>query len=231
MKEKLPKRLGRGLVSAVLLALILGPLCLYALLRLGWPPVIGNLSAAGKLRTYAAQVYPDAEPEGCWAGYNLVDGCYYLDFRDPGGEIRALRFGGGFVRDGEREEALRRELEIDKALRMNGFQRGGAYWWARWDCRTPEAPLVTLRLDFRDGKDVPLPEENDMREIMADRAMAYYQALSPVTPVHTVSVHYGHDAMEEAKSRGLQWYWITVDLPEDTPLTREMVLSGELKSR
>lgn len=230
---KWKRLLRRVLIAAFLLVFVAGPVCLYAILRLGWPPVIGNLSAAGKLRTYAAQVYPDAEPEGRWAGYNLVDGCYYLDFQNRAGGSRTLRYDADsrLVRDERREEALRRELEINKALRMNGFQGGGAYWWARWDCRAPEAPLVTLRLDSQDGKDVPMPDENAMREIMADRAMAYYQALSPVTPVHTVSIHYRHDAMEEAKSGGLQWYWITVDLPENTPLTREMVLSGKLESR
>lgn len=225
--------LGRVLIAVFLLVFVAGPVCLYAILRLGWPPVIGNLSAAGKLRTYAAQVYPDTESEGRWAGYNLVDGCYYLDFQNRAGGSRTLHYDADsrLVRDERREEALRQELEIDKALRMNGFQEGGAYWWARWSYRAPEAPLVTLRLDSQDGKDVPMPDENAMREIMADRAMAYYQALSPVTPVHTVSIHYRHDAMEEAKSGGLQWYWITVELPESTPLTREMVLSGKLESR
>lgn len=230
---KWKRRLGRVLIAALLLVFVVGPVCLYAILRLGWPPVIGNLSAAGKLRAYAAQVYPDAEPEGRWAGYNLVDGCYHLEFQNRAGGSRTLHYDADsrLVRDERREEILRQDLEIDKAMRMNGFQRGGAYWWARWDCRDPETPLVTLRLDSQDGKDVSMPDENAMREIMAARAMVYYQALSPVTPVHTVSIHYRHDAMEEAKSGGLQWYWITVDLPEGTPLTREMVLAGKLEHR
>lgn len=228
-RETLRKRLGRGLMAAFFLVFVIGPVCLYALLRLGWPPVIGNLSAAGKLRAYAAQVYPDMEPEGFWAGYNLVDGCYSLDIQGPGGENRTLRYAAGtkLVRDGRREEALQRELEIDKALRINGLQGRGIYWWAAWDYREPETPLVTLRVDFRDPADAPVPDEAAMREKMADRAMELYEALSPVTPVHKVSVHYGHDALRP-KAR-LLWYWISVELPEDTPLTREMVLSGELE--
>lgn len=232
-KGTLLKRLRSVLIIVILLIFVVGPVCLYALLRLGWPPVIGNLSAAGKLRAYAAQVYPDAEAGSCWAGYNLVDGCYYLDFQNRAGGSRTLRYDtdGRLVRDERREEALRRDLEIDKAMRMNGFEKGGAYWWARWDCRDPETPLVTLRTDFWDKAGDTVPDEETMREIMADRAMELYAALSPVTPVDKVSVHYSHDAMEEAKDGGTQWYWITVELPEDTPLAREMVLSGKLESR
>ena len=228
-RETLTKWLRRGLLAAFLLVFVIGPVCLYALLRLGWPPVIGNLSAAGKLRAYAAQVYPDAEPEGFWAGYNLVDGCYSLDIQGPGGESRTLRYDADsrLVRDDRREEALQRELEIGK--RINGLQGPElyCYWWAAWDYRAPETPLVTLRADFRDPADAPIPDEAAMREKMADRAMELYEALSPVTPVHKVSVHYGHDALRP--KAGLLWYWINVTLPEDTPLTREMVLSGELE--
>ena len=65
---------------------------------------------------------------------------------------------------------------------------------------------------------------------MADRAMELYEDLSPRTPVHTVSVYYNHES-EEDRSGGSLWHFITVDLPEGMPLTREMVLSGELKSR
>lgn len=44
MKRTLPRILGRVLIAAFLLVLVVGPVCLYAILRLGWPPVIGNLS-------------------------------------------------------------------------------------------------------------------------------------------------------------------------------------------
>ena len=66
-----------------------------------------------------------------------------------------------------------------------------------------------------------------MRSAMADRAMELYEELSPRTPVHTVSVHYHHEAQEDRHGAPL-WHSITVELPEDTPLTRELVLSGKL---
>ena len=62
---------------------------------------------------------------------------------------------------------------------------------------------------------------------MADRAMELYAELSPRTPVHSVSVHYSHEAQEDERGGSL-WHSITVELPDGTPLTREMVLSGKL---
>lgn len=75
MKKTLSKSFGNVLIAAFLLIFAAGPVCLYMIFALGWPPVIGNLFAAGKLRTYAAQVYPGAEGGSCWAGYNLVEVC------------------------------------------------------------------------------------------------------------------------------------------------------------
>ncbi len=68
-------------VPLVLLAfIILIPLSIYFILSMGFPPVVGNLAAAQSIRKYAAQVYPEWEPQGIWAGYNLVTDGYYLTF-------------------------------------------------------------------------------------------------------------------------------------------------------
>lgn len=86
--------------------------------------------------------------------------------------------------------------------------------------------MVEIRIDFGDRNSTPVPEE----AAMADRAMALYAELSPRTPVHSVSVHYSHEAQEDERGGSL-WHSITVELPDGTPLTREMVLSGNLESR
>ncbi len=66
-----------------------------------------------------------------------------------------------------------------------------------------------------------------MREQMADRAMEVYEAMSPVTPIHKISVHYCHQGVER-KGGGLRWNCISVDLPEGEALTREQVLTAPL---
>lgn len=98
------KRLGVGLT----LLLLVGPLIVFVLLPLGFPPVIGNLMAARAMKEYAAQVHPEWRAQGHWAGYDLVGGGYYLSFSD-GGEKRSLGYGGLVVEDKEREEALAEE--------------------------------------------------------------------------------------------------------------------------
>ena len=82
------KRLGVGLT----LLLLVGPLIVFVLLPLGFPPVIGNLMAARAMKEYAAQVHPEWRAQGHWAGYDLVGGGYYLSFSD-GDEKRSLGYG------------------------------------------------------------------------------------------------------------------------------------------
>ena len=196
----------------------------------GWSPVLGNLVSAMELRAYAAQVWPGLEPEGPWAWYDLKSGGYSLEFAlENGGGRRALScdLKDGLITDERRATVLRKELGIAKSPQVNGCQ---AFWQARWKPWSPEDPVVDIRIDFGDRRAAPEPDEGTMRAAMADRAMELYEDLSPRTPVHTVSVYYNHES-EEDRSGGSLWHFITVDLPEGMPLTREMVLSGELKSR
>lgn len=209
-------------------ALLLALLAAFALLSgsVGWFPVVGNLVSAVQLRTYAAQVYPDLLPEGPWAKYDPVCSGYFLDFTLKEGGRRSLGYDlrSGLVEDERRETVLRKELGIAESPEVNGHM---AFWWAKWTPGDPEEPVVGIRVDFRDKDSAPVPDEDAMRSAMADRAMELYEELSPRTPVHTVSVHYHHEAQEDKHGAPL-WHSITVELPEDTPLTRELVLSGKL---
>lgn len=194
---------------------------------LGWSPVLGNLVSTVQLRLYAAQVYPDLVPGESWAGYNPVSSGYGLSFAlKNGGGRRALYYDlkSGLVDDERRETVLRMDLGIAESPRVNGHQ---AFWRARWKPWSPDAPVIGIRIDFRDKHSAPVPDEEAMRAAMADRAMELYEDLSPRTPVHSVAVHYSHEAQED-RHGGYLWHTITVELPEDEPLTREMVLSGKL---
>lgn len=180
------------------------------------------------MTSYAAQVHPDWTPENGWAGYNLVDGDYWLSFSD-GSRPYSLGYANGMVRDEVREEAMREELEIDKALRVNGLwcPNRYTYWYARWPVRTPDQVRVTVDVTFYDGADIPVPDEAAMREKMADEAMRAYETLSLVTPIQSFSVQYCHDRIAY-EHNGNVWNIIRTELPEGTVLTREAVLSGEL---
>ena len=69
MREKTKAYLRRFIIAAFFLVFLMIPLCLYTYMRLGWPPVIGNLLAARSMTSYAAQVHPDWTPEDGWASY------------------------------------------------------------------------------------------------------------------------------------------------------------------
>ena len=217
----------KSLITAVVILLVLFNGFTLLWLVLGWSPVLGNLVSAAQLRAYAAQVYPDLSPEGPWAKYDPVSSGYFLDFtlKDGGGR-RSLGYDlkSGLVEDERRETVLREELGIAETPEVNGHM---AFWWAKWTPGSPEEPVVGIRIDFRDRNDAPVPDEAAMREAMADQAMELYEDLSPRTPVQSVSVHYHHEAQEDRRGAPL-WHSITVALPEDQPLTRELVLDGTL---
>ena len=228
MKEKTKKYLRRFIIAAFFLVFLMIPLCLYTYMRLGWPPVIGNLLAARSMTSYAAQVYPDWTPEGGWASYNLVSDGYDLSFTD-GAQSHSLGYADGVIQDREREEALREELEISKVLRVNGLWLPGryTYWSVCWPAKTPDQPRITVDVDFYDSADTPVPDEAAMREKMADEAMRAYEALAPVTPIHRFSVGYCHRGIS-AEHHGNVWNIIHVELPEGTGLAREDILDGTL---
>ena len=97
MREKTKAYLRRFIIAAFFLVFLMIPLCLYTYMRLGWPPVIGNLLAARSMTSYAAQVHPDWTPEDGWASYNLVDNGYDLSFSE-GGEVRSLGYAKRILR-------------------------------------------------------------------------------------------------------------------------------------
>ena len=229
MIEKVKRYLRRAAIAAVLLVFFVIPAGFYIVMRLGWPPVIGNLLAARSMTAYAAQVYPDWTPEGGWASYNLVDNGYDLSFTD-GAQSHSLGYANGVVQDREREEALREELEIEKVLRVNGLWLPGryTYWGVRWPAKTPDRPQITVDVDFYDSADTPVPDEAAMREKMADEAMRACEALAPVTPIHRFSVRYCHQG-SSAEHQGNVWNIIRVELPVGKGLTREDILSGALE--
>lgn len=231
MIEKVKRYLRRAAIAAVLLVFFVIPAGFYIVMRLGWPPVIGNLLAARSMTAYAAQIYPDWTPEGGWASYNLVDNGYDLSFTD-GAQSHSLGYANGVVQDREREEALREELEIEKVLRVNGLWLPGryTYWGVRWPAKTPDRPQITVDVDFYDSADTPVPDEAAMREKMADEAMRAYEALSPACPIHSFSVRYCHVANREQHNRNV-WNIIQVRLPEGEGLSREDILSGALTVR
>ena len=235
--EKQPKSqwlspVGKALGLSFILSITLIPALLFLVLYLGWPPVLGNLTAARAMNQYAAQVYPEWKADDIWAGYNLVDDGYYQEFYH--GETRyslSSNRSGSMVSDDEREAAYRRDRGINKALDRLNAGYGYAMFWVNWSAGAPDFPYVTLRVDLSDGADTPVPDETAMRKKMADRALEVYGAIAPLAPVHKFAVLYHHPALDEEDVLGSQWHHIEVDLADGRPLTQDDILFGKLTKR
>lgn len=229
MKESVTRYLRWFIIAAVLLVFLILPLCLYTLLRLGFPPVIGNLLSARAMTSYAAQVHPDWTPEGGWAVYNLEDGYYWLSFTE-GGQSYSLGCADGMIWDKVREEALWEELELSKALRMNGLRQPGKFethWYTSWSAAAPEQASASVFVYVYEDADAPVLTQAACKEEMAEQLMAVCEVLAPAGPIRFLSLsRYRHTGPQEEDP----WERTTlqVELYEGEVLTREAVLSGEL---
>lgn len=223
------KQMGISLLVLFPALFIIVPLLIYAVLRMGWPPVIGNVTAAHAMRTYAAGAHPEWEAKGVWAGYNLVNDAYGLNFTY--GELHYDRKNGlWLVRDERREDALRSELGITWRLKEGGELSDYVRWNAGWRPGDAETPYISLRVDCSSKPGDPVPTEEAMREIMADHALEVYDRVAPAAAVDRFSVWYTHHAVNAEHGRA-EWHSITVELPEGTTLTREQILSAPLTVR
>ena len=224
--------LAHGLGAAFMCSVVLIPAAVILLLYLGWPPVIGNLTAARAMDQYAAQVYPEWEAEDIWAGFNPVDNGYYQEFTDGTNRYSlSSNRTGSRVWDDARADAYRQERGINDALSRLNAGYGYAMFWVNWSSGAPDFPLVTLRVDLSDGPEVPVPDEAAMREKMADRALEVYEAIAPLTPIHKFAVLYHHPALDEEDVVGSQWYRIEVILSDEIPLERDDILRGTITKR
>lgn len=224
-----PARRTLGLALALSLTLI--PAILVLVLYLGWPPVIGNLTAARAMNQYVAQVYPEWKAVDGWATYNLVDGGYHQNFshRETEHSLSSNRSGSS-ISDENREAEYRREQGIDDVLRRLNAGDGYAMFWMSWSAGAPDFPYITLRLDLSDGPEVPVPDEEAMRERMAERSMEVYEAIFSLTPVHKFVVLYRHPGLDDASEPGLEWHRIEVDLGDGRPLTRDDIVNGKIRT-
>lgn len=221
-KSKLRSFLETAL-TIFLALIVLFPLGIYSVMAMGFPPIVGNLAAAQAMKKYAAQIYPEWKAEGSWAGYNLVDDGYYLNFFD-GEKTYTLGYAWpeGRVKDTAREEELLAQAEVDLAIRMNGLwvpDRLTTSCTVLWTSKDPDTPLISVTCRFYTE---PGLAEASLREQIADVGVKVYEALSDVVTINKISIHCGQWDIE----RGITWTVLQLDLGKDVSVTRDLLLAA-----
>ena len=209
-------------LTIFLALIVLIPLGIYSIMAMGFPPIVGNLAAARAMRKYAAQTYPEWKAEGNWAGYNLVDDGYYLNFSNGEGSYTlGYAWPEDRVKDTAREEDLLAQAEVDRAIRMNGLwvpDRLTTSCTVLWASKDPDTPLISVTCRFYTEPELA---EAIVREQIADVGMKAYEALSDVVTINRISIHCGQQDIE----KGITWTVLALDLEKDVAVTRDLLLT------
>ena len=207
-------------LTIFLALIVLIPLGIYSIMAMDFPPIVGNLAAARAMRKYAAQIYPEWKAEGNWAGYNLVDDGYYLNFSNGEGSYTlGYAWPEDRVKDTAREEDLLAQAEVDRAIRMNGLwvpDRLTTSCTVLWASKDPDTPLISVTCRFYTEPELA---EAIVREQIADVGVKVYEALSDVVSINKISIHCGQQDLE----RGITWTVLTLDLGKDVSVTRDLL--------
>ncbi|WP_368233689.1 hypothetical protein [Anaerotruncus rubiinfantis] len=197
-------------------------------------PLAGNLASSVALGRYADEIYPGATRQSGWlANYNPVSGRYGAVFAVSGESVN-LEFDliDGTIQDPKRSEAYEAQTGLSDKLRMLNARNAGN-WIGLYHCAHLSdfgTLKSTLHVDLLESADTPLPSQAEMREKLADRALAAWSELHPLCEIERVRAGYSHETVNRKKNKN-EWNILIISLPGGRELNREDFQTGKIKIR
>lgn len=154
---------------------------------------------------YQTVVYLDGEPN--YIGVNLTE----QTISDP---YRAASFlkGSGV---GALESELKRTHDCFIACQVV------------WPCNDPATPVMSLRLDYTDYESSPLPDEGQIKELLASVVLDCIIQVEELYPLNKAIIKYYHPDFKPDE-HGMTWRTMEISLNHDIPRTKELLDTAEL---
>ena len=154
---------------------------------------------------YQTVVYLDGEPN--YIGVNLTEQTIF----DP---YRAASFlkGSGV---GALESELKRTHDCFIACQVV------------WPCNDPATPVMSLRLDYTDYESSPLPDEGQIKELLAPVVLDCIIQVEELYPLNKAIIKYYHPDFKPDE-HGMTWRTMEISLNHDIPRTKELLDTAEL---
>ncbi|MGM9600855.1 MAG: hypothetical protein ACI3W5_04615 [Faecousia sp.] len=154
---------------------------------------------------YQTVVYLDGEPN--YIGVNLTE----QTISDP---YRAASFlkGSGV---GALESELKRTHDCFIACQVV------------WPCNDLATPVMSLRLDYTDYESSPLPDEGQIKELLAPVVLDCIIQVEELYPLNKAIIKYYHPDFKPDE-HGMTWRTMEISLNHDIPRTKELLDTAEL---
>ena len=96
-----------------------------------------------------------------------------------------------------------------------------------WPCNDPATPVISLRLDYTDYESSPLPDERQIKELLAPVVLNCIIQVEEIFPLNKAIIKYYHPDFNPDE-HGMTWRTMEISLDHDVPRTKELLDTAEL---
>ena len=96
-----------------------------------------------------------------------------------------------------------------------------------WLCNDPATPVMSLRLDYTDYESSPLPDEGQIKELLAPVVLDCIIQVEELFPLNKAIIKYYHPDFNPDE-HGMTWRTMKISLDHDVPRTKELLDTAEL---
>ena len=96
-----------------------------------------------------------------------------------------------------------------------------------WPCNDPATPVISLRLDYTDYESSPLPDERQIKELLAPVVLNCIIQVEEIFPLNKAIIKYYHPDFNPDE-HGMTWRTMGISLDHDVPRTKELLDTAEL---
>ena len=216
----------------ILIALLL---MLYSILSIaiGFPLGFGNMMARSHAQDYCEEVYPEATLGK--TVYNPVDSNFStrINLEDDNFTI-GTNPNQKVVVDYNRMEVFLQEsgaFEVLSKLQRSHIpidQYGFITCYVYWNYDDPMTPITMFRMDYSDSQTAPLPNDDEMKELLTPLALDCITSLNEYLPLNSIRLLYYHPDFDPDEN-GRTWRIMKMDLEDDTPMNRDLLKNASVE--
>lgn len=220
--HKAKGRKARFIAIAICLILYLGLSTV-----VGFPLGFGKMMARGLAQDYCQVVYPQANLGK--TVFNPVDNAFSTRVY-VGEETFTIDTNPNqdAVGDSYRSEAFLQDTGavevISKLFRthVSGKTHSFLYCYVVWSHADPMTPITCLRIDYTDYNNPTLPNETQMKSILAPIALDCITAVEECFSLDSIRLYYYHPDFNPDEE-GMTWRIMDIPLGDDTPRTKGLL--------